>query len=132
MVFLAALTEAAIYFIVKKLPTKNNWNHIFLSYGFGALGLTAYYLPQLSNGISSTIGISLVINAIIGLFGYLLRFYSIGILPPMLYSSLSYVGIFMAYVYGIIFNGDKITAQKIGGTALILLSNMFVLYKKYF
>jgi drug/metabolite transporter (DMT)-like permease len=132
MVFLAALTEAAIYFIVKRLPTKNNWNHIFLSYGLGAVGLTAYYLPQLTGGITSTVAISLVINAIIGLFGYLLRFYSIGVLPPLLYSSLSYVGIFMAYVYGVVFNGEQITGQKIGGTALILLSNVYVLYKKYY
>lgn len=132
MVFLAALTEAAIYFIVKKLPTQNNWNHIFLSYGVGALGLTAYYLPQLSGGLTSTVAISLVINAIIGLFGYLLRFYSIGVLSPILYSSLSYVGIFMAYVYGVVFNGEQITTPKIGGTALILLSNMYVLYTKYF
>lgn len=131
MIFLAAVTEAAIYFIVKKLPTKNNWNHIFLSYGLGAFGLTAYYLPQIKTAITPTVGISLVINAIIGLFGYLLRFYSIGVLPPIVYSSLSYFGIFMAYIYGIIFNSDKITLQKIGGTALILLSNMYVLYKKY-
>lgn len=132
MVSLAAITEAAIYFIVKKLPTKNNWNHIFLSYGLGAFGLTAYYLPQIKTGITPTLGISLVINAIIGLFGYLLRFYSIGVLPPIVYSSLSYLGIFMAYVYGVIFNSDKITLQKIGGTSLILLSNMYILYKKYF
>ena len=41
MMIIAAFTEALIYFLVKKLDTKNNWNHIFISYALSAIvGLT--------------------------------------------------------------------------------------------
>ena len=37
MILLAAITEAMIYFIVRKLKTLNPWNHVFISYVLGAV-----------------------------------------------------------------------------------------------
>ena len=71
----------------------------------------------------------MIINAVIGSFGYYLRFYATSRLGPILYSILSYFGIVMSFVYGIIFNKDIITMKKIIGAIMIMISN-FVLIRK--
>jgi drug/metabolite transporter (DMT)-like permease len=68
----------------------------------------------------------MVINLVIGLFGYLLRFYAIRNLDTVIYSPLSYFGVIMAYVYGVLFQQEVITWQKILGSVLILVPNFFV------
>ena len=129
MILLSAFTEALIYFIVRDIKTDNNWNHLFISYGLGALLLTFYFFKDIKNiKISKTISVSMVINLILGLFGYLLRYYAISNLNVKLYSSLSYFGILMAYVYGIIINKDIITVKKIIGSLLIIIPNLYLLY----
>ena len=42
MILLAAITEAMIYFIVRKLKTSNPWNHVFISYLLGAVLFTKF------------------------------------------------------------------------------------------
>ena len=121
MIFFAALTEALIYFLVRELKTDNNWNHIFLSYLLGAVALSSYYFQDiLKFEYTSNLSLSLVINIFIGLFGYLLRFYAIGQLKPTLYAPLSYFGIIMAFIYGIVFNGEIVSFTKIVGVVGIL------------
>jgi hypothetical protein len=76
--FTAALTEALIFFLVKNVKTTNNWNHLFLSYLFGAIGLTVYLWKNIVNiQIYSGVSLSLAVNAFIGLVGYYLRFFAI-------------------------------------------------------
>ena len=53
MVFLAALTEAGLYFIVRDLKTKNNWNHLFISYFFGAILLSGSLLTKIKADLFS-------------------------------------------------------------------------------
>jgi drug/metabolite transporter (DMT)-like permease len=118
MILLAAITEAMIYFIVRKLKTSNPWNHVFISYVLGAVLFTKF-----ATG-ATNVSWSLVINAIIGLAGYLLRFFSMAHLSPVLYSFLSYIGIVMAFVYGVIFNGESITMIKLFATLLILIPSI--------
>jgi hypothetical protein len=67
------------------------------------------------------------INIAIGLFGYLLRFFAISRLDPLLYASLSYFGIVMAFVYGIFLNGESIDIKKIAGAVLIIVSNLVLM-----
>jgi drug/metabolite transporter (DMT)-like permease len=123
MIALAAFTEAIIYFIVRSIKTTNNWNHLFLSYFAGTILFTFIGFSEIMKmTVSSNLSMSLVINAVIGLCGYLLRFYAATRLAPTIYAPLSYVGIVMAYVYGFLFNGEHITTQKIIGTICILAS----------
>ena len=134
MILAAAATEAAIFFAVRGLKTDNHWNHLFLSYFIGAIVFTAYKFatdaPKDTPAASDNrLYISLGINAAIGLFGYLLRFYAMSNLTPQIYAPLSYFGIFMSYVYGVLIDGDKITAQKIAGTIMILAPNVYLLNK---
>jgi drug/metabolite transporter (DMT)-like permease len=127
MIILAAVTEALIYFVVRNIKTDNSWNHIFLSYFLGAGILSVGFSPQiLGMNLNSSLSWSLGINVVIGLFGYLLRFFAISRLEPMLYAPLSYFGVFMAYVYGIFIQKDTITLQKILGTLMIILPNLYL------
>jgi len=144
MILLAAVTEAAIYFLVRDIKTTNNWNHIFISYFLGAVLLSAYFfvnkLPSdspltseaklrtifKSLSESNRLSFSLVINTVIGLFGYLLRFFAITRLDTYLYAVLSYFGIVMAFIYGILINGETVNLQKILGAVLIILSNLAI------
>ena len=126
MISLAAFTEALIYFIVRRLKTTNNWNHIFLSYFPGSLLMTGLLFNQI-NFANRSIGLSLILNGVIGLIGYLLRFFAISNLSPSIYAPLSYFGVIMAYVYGILINGEQITPLKVIGSLCIVIPNIFLL-----
>ena len=126
MILLASVTEAMIYFLVRSIKTDNHWNHMFLSYGLGGIIFSGLFFKDIMNTkITNVLSISMVVNLVIGLFGYLLRFYAIRNLDVSLYSPLSYFGVIMAYVYGVLFQQDVITWQKIIGSILILVPNFF-------
>ena len=150
MILLAATTEAAIYFLVRDIKTTNNWNHIFISYFLGAVLFSAYFfvnkfttfrneveesttenifksVSSTNNTLYSRLSFSLGINTVIGLFGYLLRFYAITRLDTYLYAVLSYFGIVMAFVYGIFMNGEIVSLQKIIGALMIVISNLVII-----
>jgi drug/metabolite transporter (DMT)-like permease len=128
MMIISAFTEAFIYFIIKKIKTENTWNHLFISYLFGAILLSIYYFKDIKNiELKSSLSISLIINIIIGLFGNLLRFFAMYNLNTNLYASLSYFGVVMAYFYGVIINKDQITYKKIIGSLFILIPNIYSL-----
>ena len=127
MILLAALTEAFIYFIVRNIKTTNHWDHIFISYFFGGIILSVVFFDKIREiQIDSVLSLSLIINIVIGLFGYLLRFFAISNLDTVVYAPLSYIGIVMAYVYGLIFNQEEITLQKIVGSLMIIIPNMYL------
>jgi drug/metabolite transporter (DMT)-like permease len=126
--FVAALTEALIFLLVKKLKTPNNWNHLFLSYFLGAIAMSFYSWNSIT--ISTTLSLSLLVNVVIGLFGYYLRFYAISRLDANIYAPLSYFGILMSYIYGILLNNDVITIEKITGTICIVFTNLYIFYTK--
>lgn len=127
MVFLAALTEALLYFVVRDIKTNNNWNHLFISYFFGAILLSGSLLTQFNQfTLTTLLTTSFIINIFIGLFGYLLRFYATTRLEPSVYAPLSYVGIIMSHIYGLYFNNDAITWNKIIGTLLIIIPNIYI------
>jgi len=131
MMIVAAFTEALIYFIVRNIKTNNNWNHLFISYAFGAIILSIYYWKDIKNiQLKSSLSVSLFINIIIGLCGYLLRFYAMYNLSTNIYAPLSYFGILMAYIYGVIINKDTITIKKLIGSLFILVPNIYVLLKQ--
>jgi drug/metabolite transporter (DMT)-like permease len=127
MILLAALTEAFIYFLVRRIKTDNHWNHMILSYGLGSILFFALFFRDIIHPSFSTatFSASMGINIVIGLFGYLLRFYAMTRLDTTLYSALSYFGVFMSYVYGVVFSGDIITNMKIIGTLLVLMPSLF-------
>lgn len=131
MIFLAALTEAIIYFLVRRLKTTNNWNHVFISYLPGAVAMTLLLTKQIREfTIESALSLSLFANGAIGLLGYLLRFFAISRLSPEIYAPLSYFGIVMSHVYGVVFNNDVVTWNKILGTLFIIAPNYYLYREK--
>lgn len=135
MILLAALTEALIYFLVRRVKTTNHWDHVFISYFIGAVIVTAYMVyheyntPNHAAGLEASdkvrVGFAVLINGIIGSIGYFLRFYSSYRLPPAVYAPLSYFGVIMSYVYGMLFDNQTLNWKKVLGTVSILASNYF-------
>lgn len=135
MILLAALTEAFIYFLIRRVKTSNHWNHVFISYLLGAVLMTAYVVyteyntpnhdASLQAADKSRVGFAVFANGFIGSVGYFLRFFSSYQLDAAIYAPLSYFGVVMSYVYGILFNGETLSVSKVAGTACILASNYF-------
>jgi len=131
MIIAAAFTEACIYFLVRRLKTTNNWNHLFLSYSLGMIVLSLFGFRELGSLVSSkysTVSLSLVLNSVIGLFGYYLRFFAATRLEPNIYAPLSYFGIIMAFVYGYVFNREHITWIKMMGVLLCMIPSIYQLF----
>ena len=73
--------------------------------------------------------IALLLNGVIGSVGYVSRFFAAYRLEAKIYAILSYFGIIMAYVYGIVLNKEQMTGLKVLGTIMIILANYLVLKK---
>lgn len=144
MILMAAFTEALIYFLVKRVKTENHWNHLFISYFLGAVIMSLYMIYHFfikrkseeqtesfenedGGDSKNRILIALGLNGILGALGYYLRFYANYRLDSQIYAILSYVGIIMAYVYGIMFNNEKLTIYKVIGTLCIIIANYLIL-----
>jgi drug/metabolite transporter (DMT)-like permease len=86
---------------------------------------------ELKSSVTSNqrILIALGLNGILGALGYYLRFYANYNLNAQIYSILSYVGIIMAYVYGIVLNNESLTIYKVFGTLCIIVANYLILKK---
>lgn len=148
-ILMAAITEVMIFYTIKgKIETNNSWNTLFLSY-FPALIVFSLYLlyKKLTNKTIETdrkeiekfdvkiksknwIFIALFFNIVVGTLGYFLRFRSVKLLSPFLNGILSYVGIITSYIYGIVFDNEKVVLKDIGGIGLIILSNVLMLKHK--
>lgn len=130
----ATITEVMIYYFAKNTNTTNSWNIMFISYfpAFVIFGL--YYLiikrKEImnidNNNQPKILGLMLLFNIFIGCVGYFLRFYTMKRLSTKIYVILSFFGIITAYIYGIIFENEKITFKNIIGTLLIIISNYFI------
>jgi len=124
---ISAITEACIYFYILKIKTKNNWNHIFISYFMGLLFVLLFNIKKIINyQLNLNKFITSIFYIFILLIGYYLRFYAINNLSTINYSILSYMGIFITYLYGFIFLKEKINIFNISGTISIILGNILL------
>lgn len=124
MVLLAALTEALIYFMVRRIKTNNHWNHVFLSYFVGFVAFSAYLLVKGTDILFlPRLGLAVGLNGFIGSVAYFLRFFAASNLTASIFAPLAYFGMVMSYVYGIVFNQETLSWEKVGGTLCILAAN---------
>lgn len=124
--FSAALTESIIYVVTKNLDAVSPFPMMAQLYG-GALilfigGLLSQGKPILSDTRKTTWIPLLAFNILIGFVGYALRFWSIPRLSTTVFSILSFVGVFSAYVFGIRFVGEIPSLESIAGGTLIAAS----------
>jgi len=126
MVLFAALTEALIYFMVRRIKTDNHWNHVFLSYMVGLVAMTSYMVysnNDFGKMVVPRMSLAVGLNGFIGATAYFLRFFAASNLEASIFAPLAYFGMVMSYVYGIVFNQEKLSWEKVGGTLCILAAN---------
>ena len=126
MILFAALTEALIYFMVRRIKTDNHWNHVFLSYMMGFIAISGYLFSS-GNDFGKTMlprmSLAIGLNGFIGSVAYFLRFFAASNLVASIFAPLAYFGMVMSYVYGIVFNQETLSWEKVGGTLCILAAN---------
>uniref|UniRef100_A0A6C0B6A0 EamA domain-containing protein n=1 Tax=viral metagenome TaxID=1070528 RepID=A0A6C0B6A0_9ZZZZ len=125
MILLAALTEALIYFMIRRIKTGNHWNHVFLSYLFGFIAITGYLFRtfDFASILKPRMGLAIGLNGFLGSVAYFLRFFAASNLSASIFAPLAYFGMVMSYVYGMVFNQEMLSWEKVGGTLCILVAN---------
>jgi drug/metabolite transporter (DMT)-like permease len=69
------------------------------------------------------LGLAVGLNGFIGAGAYFLRFFAASNLKASIFAPLAYFGMVMSYVYGIVFNQETLSWEKVGGTLCILAAN---------
>lgn len=127
---ISILTESLIYTFYKTGTDTNPFNMLFSLCLAGTIVLLLIWFyqniksqtpTQIGNG-SHQIFKLIMANAILGVGGYLLRFYSIAQISTEWFSVLSFTGVIFGYLYGWIFYGEMINLLQIIGTLLIVYS----------
>jgi drug/metabolite transporter (DMT)-like permease len=122
----AAVTETVIYSLFKGENANSPYPGTFQLYGGGLLWFLVYKYfkkDEIIKDSSIKTWIPLILfNGIIGFLGYTLRFWAIPKLSVYLFSLLSFVGVFSAYIFGAIFAKEIPTVQSLVGGGLIALA----------
>jgi drug/metabolite transporter (DMT)-like permease len=124
--FSAALTESIIFVVTKNFHADAPFPMMAQLYG-GALilfigGLLSQGKPILSDTRKETWIPLLAFNILLGFIGYALRFWSIPRLSATVFSILSFVGVFSAYIFGVRFVGEIPSLESLAGGTLIAAS----------
>jgi drug/metabolite transporter (DMT)-like permease len=125
----AALTESLIYFVVKTSSINSPIANMLQLYPLGFLALAAYNGVEGFKNVSGSpkqIGTIVTFNVFVGFLGYILRFYAIPLLNVSVYSILTFIGVAMGYIWGLIFVGEKPSLAALLGAACIT-GSVFVL-----
>jgi drug/metabolite transporter (DMT)-like permease len=133
-IIIAAMTEAGIYFNVKKINYKNNMNIVFLAYGIPLIIMILLnkkikkFITKITEKKEDNLEVKnknlikiLLLNGIIGVLGYYIRFYLTNRMNVKLFSILSYSGIIFSIIYSKIFRNENMSVKKLIGIILILL-----------
>jgi len=134
----AAITETGIYlwFRAKKDESDQPWTKMIQMYGssgllwilgvivLSMLGLIGKNVFKISGGGFASI---LLFNSLIGFVGYALRFYVIPKVSTVAFSSLSFIGIFAAYISGWLFTNETPTLiQGLGAVAIVIANTVLL------
>lgn len=139
---LSGLTESAIYFFFKILGKKEGtFKGMFELYG----GSLLWMMPVIAAASSefTVPGITLpkidfswkvwmpmlLFNVFIGFTGYAMRFAAIPMVSTVIFSTLNFIGIVAAYIFGYVFEGEKPTWLAMGGASAIIVANAVLLSK---
>ena len=117
----AALTETLIYFSVKSVPTKTPFFSMIKLYSAGVAILAA---GSAATGTSidfrGSVWLPMIIfNVFIGFIGYCLRFYAIPLVPTVIFSLLTFIGVVASFGWGYLFAGEVPSTLSAVGAAVI-------------
>ena len=118
---IAALTETLIYFSVKSVPTKTPFFSMIKLYSAGvailAAGSAATGTPIDFRG---SVWLPMILfNVFIGFIGYCLRFYAIPLVPTVIFSLLTFIGVVASFGWGYLFAGEVPSTLSALGAAVI-------------
>ena len=117
----AALTETLIYFSVKSVPTKTPFFSMIKLYtaGVALLGVGAASTGTPIDFRGSVWLPMLLFNIVVGFVGYCLRFYAIPLVPTVIFSLLTFIGILASFGWGYLFVGEVPSTISAIGAAVI-------------
>jgi drug/metabolite transporter (DMT)-like permease len=117
----AALTETLIYFSVKSVPTKTPFFSMIKLYSAGAVmlaGGSAFTGTPID--FNGSVWLPMILfNTFIGFIGYCLRFYAIPLIPTVIFSLLTFIGILASFGWGYLFVGEVPSTLSAIGAAVI-------------
>jgi len=136
MALIAAMTESGMYIMLRILGWKDPAKSVWVVNGVASLLLAAIRGGQwiVTGGIEGpTLKGSFEDAAWLTAFhsfamfsGYWLRFFAVPRLPTVLYSILNYAGLLAAYIFGLVFLGERPSWMSLLGAAIILLSGLLL------
>ena len=121
MIVIAALTESILYILLKSTKLGNNpWNSILVVYGLAAIIYGVFYVGSYSENITNIVinnkkevSLLILVNIIIGLFGYGLKFFTIPKVDSVTYSIITYTGIFVTLLLSYFFKIESLSITKV-------------------
>jgi drug/metabolite transporter (DMT)-like permease len=130
LIILAAVTESLLYLFVKTTNLGDNpWTSVLTAYGLAAILYGIYYLYNKRNDLTKIYNDNkkellyvVLANMFIASFGYGFRFLSIPKVEPVIFSMLSYTGIFMAIIYGLLFKLEIMSIRKVASLFILFVS----------
>ena len=136
MALLAAITEAGMYVMLKVLgwrdPAKSVWvvNGVASALLGVIIGSEWIFTggdggPTFKGSVNDAVWLT-AFHSFAMFSGYWLRFFAVPRLPTVLYSILTYAGLLSAYLFGIVFLGERPSCISLAGAVIILLSGLML------
>lgn len=140
---LSGMTESAIYFffkLMKQEASGGTFKGMFELYGGSFFWMVPVILGS-GAGLKPLAGIDfpkidfswktwapmLLFNIFVGFTGYAMRFAAIPMVSTLIFSTLNFVGIVAAYLFGYVFQDEKPSWMAVGGAAAIIVANAALL-----
>lgn len=136
---LSGMTESAIYFFFKLMgKEESTFKGMFELYGGSFMWMLPVILGSSFGDMVSLPKIEfswkiwapmLIFNIFVGFTGYAMRFAAIPMVSTLIFSTLNFVGIVAAYLFGYLFQGEKPSWTAMAGAAAIIVANGILLSK---
>jgi drug/metabolite transporter (DMT)-like permease len=120
----AALTESAMYFVVKERESATPWASLLELYG-GAAAWLAVLIPVLGISLqwkASAWAKMIGFNIAVGFVGYAARFYAVPRVATEVFGLLSFAGVLSAFLFGWAFVGERPSIWTVVGAALLVFA----------
>ncbi len=120
----AALTESAMYFVVKERDSATPWQSLLELYG-GAAAWLLVLVPLLGLRLQASAGAwakMIAFNVAVGFVGYAARFFAVPRVNTEIFGLLSFAGVLSAFLFGWFFVGERPSLWTLVGAALIVIA----------
>jgi drug/metabolite transporter (DMT)-like permease len=133
------MTESAIYFFFKFMgKEESTFKGMFELYGGSFMWMLPVILGSSFGDMAALPKIDfswkiwlpmLLFNIFVGFTGYAMRFAAIPMVSTLIFSTLNFVGIVAAYLFGYLFQGEKPSWTAMAGALAIIVANAVLLSK---